>query len=154
MVPWEITKPNKNVQIPEDKTPAGRTHPIPLWLVAPCDCIELSSILLQHQSPWSNWQVTWLGGTLMPSSLLDTHSSPLTQPKRIQVSDEMRSLMLLERYDIIQYVCDISRWWNNYGWKRIYLYKETVCWVCVCVFSEGESETAAFDCKLYLGTPP
>lgn len=75
----------KKVQIPEDEPPAGRAHPIPLWLVAPCDCIELSSILLLlHQSLCSNWQVTRLWGTLMPSSPSDAHSSPSAQPKRIQ----------------------------------------------------------------------
>lgn len=97
--------PEKSLNLikgPRGHNPCRPSSRTPLWLVAPCDCSELSSILLQHQSPRSHWQVTRLGGTLMPSSPSDAHSSPSTQPKRILGSDEMRSLMLLERCDIMQ----------------------------------------------------
>lgn len=101
----------------------------PAVAAAPCDCSELSSILLQHPSPWSQWQVTRLEGTLMPSSPSDAHSSPSTQPKRIHGLwwDEILNAIGALWYHTIS--MQYKR--NNHGWMWICLDREPVWWVCV-----------------------
>lgn len=97
--------PEKSLNVikgPRGHYPSRPSSRTPLWLLAPGDSSELSSTLLQHQSPWSHWQVTRLRGTLMPSSPSGAHSSPSAQPERIWALMRWDVSCLLERRDIIQ----------------------------------------------------
>lgn len=84
---WKKTKARCPEKITKFNQRSQRTTPptCPLgWKVAPCDC----SIILGHQSPPSEWQVTWLGRTLMPCPPSDVHSSPSNKKDSLLWWDE------------------------------------------------------------------